>query len=140
LNERYENDMHTRFDDPNSSESRDAMDQIREFVTASRTHDVQMAIVLFPDPPEPLAIREHDYSFAFLHERVLGFCTQEGLTCLDLREAMTADGREQSLRVNHFDGHPNSEANRIAAEEIFKRFGPIWDRGSADRTQGAKGD
>jgi hypothetical protein len=123
--------MRSRFGDPNSPWTREGMDQMRAFLATCRLYHIPMGIVLFPDLD---GIAKPVYPFAFLHEYVLAFCAQEGLTCLDLRESMARAAPRVPLKVNRFDGHPNAKANRIAAEEIIKRFEPGWDS-AAGRTE-----
>jgi hypothetical protein len=125
--------MQNRFGDPNSPWTRQGMDQLRAFLRVCRLNKIPMGIVLFPDMN---AIGKPRYSFAFLHEYVLAFCAQENLDCLDLRESMARAASRVRLEVNRFDGHPNAEANRIAADEIVKRFEPIWDQAGAGRGGG----
>jgi hypothetical protein len=127
----YVDYMSVRFSDPTSPDSREAAAALAEFVALCHERNVGLGIVLFPSM---VSIGTPVYPFDFLHERVLTFCTREGLTCLDLRDPMAQAGQRVSLVVNRFDGHPSAEANRIAAEEILKRFEPIWDPAAAGRT------
>jgi len=127
--------MRARFGDPESPGSREAAAELEKFVALCRERNIPLGIALFRGME---GVAKHAYPFDFLHERVLTFCTREGLTCLDLREPMDRAEEHASLVVNRFDGHPNAEANRIAAEEILKQFGPIWDRAASGRNERAK--
>jgi hypothetical protein len=127
----YEDYIRARFSDPSRTGSREAAAELAEFVALCRERKIALGIVLFPDMG---GIGKPAYPFDFLHERVLAYCSREGLDCLDLRTSMAELGRRERLIVNRFDGHPNAAANRIAAEEILKRFEPIWDQAGNGRT------
>jgi hypothetical protein len=126
--------MRARFGDPESAGSREAAAELEKFVALYRERHIALGIVLFR---EPRTTHRREYPFAFLHERVLAYCSREGIDCFDLREPMDRAEEHASLVVNRFDGHPNAEANGIAAEEILNRFGPIWDHSAVDRNEGA---
>ncbi len=131
----FEEWMARRFGDPNSPWTREGMEQLHAFLETCRVSGIPMGIVLFPNLT---SIREHDYVFAFLHEYVLTFCAQEDLNCLDLRQSMARVAPRVALTISRFDGHPNAEANRIATEEIMKRFGPIWDSAAGGQRAGPR--
>ncbi len=67
-----------------------------------------------------------DYPLAFLHQRVLDVCADEGLTCLDLRADFAAVADRSRLWVNPLDHHPSARANVIAATRILETFEAAW--------------
>ncbi|MBM4061737.1 MAG: hypothetical protein FJ265_11680 [Planctomycetes bacterium] len=54
------------------------------------------------------------YPFAGMHERVAGFCAQEGIDLLDLLPALRGEPQE-SLWVSPGDMHPNERAQQLVA-------------------------
>jgi hypothetical protein len=119
----YTDYMHTRFGDPDGLDARAAASAFSKLIALCRERGVALGIVLFP---HMRGIAMPTYPFDFLHERVLAQCRREGVDCLDLRAVMAHASRRGPLDVNRFDSHPNALANRIAAEEILRRFGPVW--------------
>ena len=111
--------MRRRFADASSPDARAAEAALRRFAGLCEAAGVPMGIVLFPSLGRP-------DDFAFLHERVLAFCGEEGLPCLDLRSRFAALGGIQDLRVNRFDAHPGAAAHDAAAEAILRHFSPYW--------------
>jgi hypothetical protein len=80
-------------------------------------------MVLFPDFGEDLGPA---YPYAFLHERVLAFCRETGVTCLDLRDTFARVHDRRSLWVSPFDHHPSARANEMAAVRILEAFRAEW--------------
>lgn len=123
LTKGYEESIRERFRDSSNTSSREAEASLAEFVRESRERSLPVGMVLFSlmdKGPQSLV-------FDFLVERVVAFCDRERIECLDMREPIRRTDRG-NLTLNRFDTHPNAEANRIAAEELLKRFGPIWNR------------
>ena len=121
----YEAYMLDRLRDPTTPDARRADAVLSEFAQRCRENHVPLGIVLFPNLG---MISGPNYSFDFLHERVLAWCRREGIDCLDLRRVMRESAERIELLLNRFDGHPSPEAHRIAAEEILAHFRPVWDR------------
>jgi hypothetical protein len=119
----YTEYLRARFGDPGGLDSRAAASAFSTLIALCRERSVPLGIVLFP---HMRGIAMPTYPFDFLHERVLAQCAREGVDCLDLRAVMAHASRRGPLDVNRFDSHPNARANRIAAEEILRRFGPVW--------------
>jgi hypothetical protein len=123
--------MYRSFGDPDAPRSRDAMDQLREFVTSCRRHGAGVGIVLFPRVGPDLA--DGTYAYGYLHERVLDVCRDEGVGCVDLRTPFAAHADYQKLWVTPLDAHPSALANRIAADLLMATFEAGW-LGRDDRT------
>ena len=119
----YDEYMLQRFGDPRSSESQNSLLTLKDFIERCKNGGTAVGIVLFPR----LADLGKDYPFGFLHDRVLGLCSEEGINCLDLRPTFTLYGTDYRLLwVNSFDPHPGPLANRLAAERIMNAFRHIW--------------
>ncbi|MCG6871080.1 MAG: hypothetical protein LJE84_02225 [Gammaproteobacteria bacterium] len=121
----YAQYMRDRFADPNSPDSLRAMTALDFIVSHVRDAGVGIGLVLFPKLSP--GVGTGSYAFNYLHERVLGYCQQAQMVCLDLRStyAPWAD-RVDQLHVNRFDAHPNALANTLAAKAILATFGPRW--------------
>ena len=124
LTRSWEDYMRERFADPDGEGSRRGTSALREFAALARGAGVPIAIVLFPQ----LSDRQGaDDPLAFLHERVLAVCAQEGIPCIDLREVTAAyAGRAELLRLNRFDPHASALLHRLAAERLLAELGPLW--------------
>jgi lysophospholipase L1-like esterase len=122
--ESYETYLIRRFSDSANPSSRQAAAALAEFVQRSRNRGIPTGIVIFGQHnPDGSVVR----SLGFLPDRVVAFCSASRTPCLDLRSSFVAHGSpDYSLCVNRFDCHPSAKANRIAAEEIMKIFGPHW--------------
>jgi hypothetical protein len=131
LVEPYTAYMARRFGDPDSPDSRFAIEQIKAFVGECRARRVPMGIVLFPHVGPDLAEGAYDYDY--LHDRVLEACRDDGVSCLDLRAVFAGYPDYRTLWITPFDAHPNRLANRLAAEQLLETFGPIWRAGSPGR-------
>ena len=61
------------------------------------------------------------YPFAAVHRTIRDFCTEHGLTCIDLLPAFeAAGGSPGSYHANLLNQHPNAEAFAIAARHITR--------------------
>jgi hypothetical protein len=100
------------------------MSALRWIVSQAREHDVRIGMVLFPRLVPELG---GDYPFDYLHERVLAYCAEADMTCLDLRATYAPFAADMAeLHVDRFDAHPNARANALAAQRILEVFGPRW--------------
>ncbi len=119
----YAGYMHARHADPQGEPARLEREAMRALVTVTGAIHARLGLVLFPDTSYDLG---GDYPFEFLHRRVLDFCNEQKLTCLDLRPAFAGVKRRQSLWANPLDSHPSASANAIAAVKILETFEPEW--------------
>jgi len=120
----YEEYMARRFADPQSPDSRTAMSALRWIVAQARANDVRIGMVLFPRLVPELG---GGYPFDYLHDRVLAYCAEADMTCLDLRATYAPFAADvAALHVDRFDAHPNAQANELAAQRILEVFGPRW--------------
>lgn len=98
-----------------------------EFLRSCKEKNVPVAVLLVPDLA-PLG--EGPYPFASIHLKVLEWCGQEGVTCVDLFpvfEPYLRDvAKHETLWVNRFDAHMGVLANRLAATRLLEVFGPVW--------------
>jgi hypothetical protein len=90
------------------------LDELREFC---RDHDIDLRIVIFPF----LHNLGPEYPFDFAHERIVEYCRQAEIPCLDLKPALLTHVGE-GLTVNRFDAHPNERAHAMAALAIEERL------------------
>ncbi len=86
------------------------LDELREFC---QDHDIDLRIVIFPF----LHNLGPDYPFDVAHDRILGYCRETALPCLDLKPVLLPHVGE-GLTVNRFDAHPNERAHALAAEAM----------------------
>lgn len=114
-----------RAGDPDSADARHEAALLRQIIDATRRGGAGIGLVLFPDTGMPL---DTSYPFAFLHERVLGICREEGIRCLDLRRDFSRVKDRRTLWVSRLDHHPSARANQIAALRILEVFEPDWTR------------
>ena len=120
----YEEYMNQRFLDPNSENSKRALNEFRMILHLASTRNVPVGMVLFPRLRPYLA---SNYPFDYLHERMILICKKNRIPYIDLREDFKPFGSDiRSLHVNQYDAHPNGFANEIAAKRIMDVFGPIW--------------
>lgn len=107
--------------DPQSKKVKKAKDLLGRFIDHHKKKGRDMGIVLFPSFYGPMDA----YQLGFLHDYVLEVCAEKNIECLDLRESYR-DVEHKKLWANVFDPHPSSLAHEIAADAIFKFFGPGW--------------
>jgi hypothetical protein len=122
----YTQYMTDRFKDPKSPSSTAAQKLLVELAQGFTQKHVPFGIVLFPEfsglKGNPLG---------FFQQRILSFCGEQRLQCLDLTPAyMPYQDRMSELWVNRFDAHPSKLAHRIAAERIMGAFADIWVNGA----------
>lgn len=126
----YADYMRERFADPESPDSLAAGARLDEFVSLAQARGVPVGIVTFP-------VLFAGDEFGYLRDRVMAFCEARALPCLDLEPAFAEHGDRRALWVDRFDSHPGPEANAIAAEQIERRFGPLWRSAQASAAEGA---
>ena len=122
----YSDYMIDRFGDRESPGSRTSIKTLKEFINLCLLNDIPVSIVLFPSTQYKIG---REYPYNFLHDRVLETCMNQAIICVDLRSTYAShqDSPEtRGLWVNQFDAHPNSLANRLAAERLFDVLAPIW--------------
>lgn len=124
----YENYIEKRFGDDRGEGARADRNAMLALAALCHNARVRFGFVLFPDSGFDLDDR---YPFAFLHERELAFCTDQQITCVDLRQAFRQIPDRRRLWVNRLDHHPSAMANEIAAIEILKAFNSEWVPGRA---------
>jgi len=121
----YDEYMFRRFGNPKSSESREAIQALKDFIDLCNYQKTPLGIVLFPR----IANLGKDYPLEYLHNRVLDICTHEGITCIDLRSTyapLLHNGEFKKLWVNQFDAHPGPLANHLVASRLMEVFETIW--------------
>lgn len=119
----YATYMSSRFGDPQADAVRREREAMRALAGAARGLHVPLGVVLFPDTGYDLGA---GYPFEFLHQRVIDFCAEQQLTCVDLRPDFAAVKDRRSLWANRLDPHPSAAANALAALRILKTFEPAW--------------
>jgi len=119
----YSDYMVRRFDDSNNPDSREAARLLSEFIELCRKNGRPLGMVLFPMIGPELRT---GYKLGFLHERVLGECAHDGIGCIDLRAAFAEFPDARTLWASRFDSHPGPAAQRVAADRLFRQFGPTW--------------
>lgn len=134
LYESYPDSMLRRFGNPDSAESREAENNLLEFVRLCKEAKVPLGVVLVP---QLVPLAGAAYPYGFLHERVSKWCAQAGIPCIDLRGVyapyMSDPKMYRKLWVNQFDSHTGVLANRLAAEQILEKFGNEWLSGMKKR-------
>ena len=122
----YVDYMNSRFGNPESEDSRKALQDLNGFISMCKNFNVPIGIVLFPH----IGYLGKDYPFDYLHDRVLYVCSQQGISCIDMRSFLTPYAIEKNLWANRLDSHPGPIANHLAAEQIMKTLGPVWISGT----------
>jgi hypothetical protein len=123
--ETYEQHMTARLSDDDGEDARAARAALSRFVSTARSHGLPVGVVAFPILTEVHGSPEN-YPLGFLIDRVIGFCAEEGLRCLDVRQVLAGHAPARSLWINRLDGHPGPLANRLVAEALTDVFGSDW--------------
>ena len=95
-------------DAPGWQESRQALLAIAR---EARAQGAQPMVVIFP-----AMIDFSTYPVSEVHRKIARFCREHGIPVLDLLPRF--EGENAARLAVPFDGHPNSAAHRIFAEEI----------------------
>jgi hypothetical protein len=119
----YASFIRERYLDPQSDAVRRDREAMRAVAAAARSLHASIGMVLFPDTSYDLGA---GYPFEFLHERVLAFCGEQHMTCVDLRPAFAEVRNRTTLWADALDPHPSPSANAIAAIRILKTFESTW--------------
>ncbi len=74
----------------------------------------------------PLLVADSDgnYPFQELHDALMAWCAEDGLTCHDPASAVLAAGEVGELVVHPRDTHPNGRANRAVVDYVLARVLP----------------
>jgi hypothetical protein len=123
LTESYQTYMERQFKDPQTEASREANAALSTFFKICRNRGIAVGVVLFPTLSKHLG---KAYPFAFLLNRVLKMCNEQGVICLDLRKVFASVSPPSRLWANRLDSHPGPLANRLAAESILRTFERVW--------------
>lgn len=123
MGDTYPGYMRRLYADPASDGAVQAAALMRRFIELCVSRGVGVGLVLFPDAAVSFG---DDYPYRFLHDRVLAICAEKGIQCLDLLPVLARVPDRRTLWVTPLDSHPSPLANRIAADEIRRAFGPAW--------------
>jgi hypothetical protein len=124
-----------QFSDAAAPQSKRATALLEEFFAVCREHNIGCGMVLVP---HILPQSVEAYPLAFLHDRILDTCRQQGATCVDLRVPFRPYWNEEGYRrlwVNRFDYHMSPFANRLAAAALLDAYRPVWAGGMAASTR-----
>ena len=110
----YADYLRRRMGDPNGPDARADRATLVALIEACRRQGVAIGMVLFPDTGAPI---DANYPFAYLHDRVLETCREQGITCVDLREDFAAIKDRQSLWANRLDHHPERQGEYDRRDE-----------------------
>ncbi|MDA1018252.1 MAG: SGNH/GDSL hydrolase family protein [Planctomycetota bacterium] len=90
------------------------LDQLHQLC---RAHDASLRIVVFPF----LHNLGPDYPMDLAHRRIVEYCVDRHVPCLDLAPELLPHVAE-GLTVNSFDAHPNERAHALAATAIKREL------------------
>ncbi len=107
-----------------------ARDLLVRYIDHFQKNNTDFGIVLFPSFYSPM----DQYKLGFLHDQVLSVCEEKAIKCLDLRNSYSGI-EHKKLWANVFDPHPGAQANKIAADAIYKFFGPTWEAAAKKKGQ-----
>ena len=131
-------EMVTRTTDSGNQEILEAKMAMVKFLRSCKEKNVPVAVFLVPDLA-PLG--ERPYPLSHLHSKVLEWCRQEGVTCVDIFPVFEPYLRDvakyETLWVNRFDIHMGALANRLAATRLLEVFGPVWKAGQSMSPSGS---
>jgi lysophospholipase L1-like esterase len=125
LSETYTHYMARYLQDPNAPDARAAFGMLRQLIDRARAAGVPIGVVFFP-APDAMGPNGATYPFGYLHDRARAICAEEQIPYLDLLAPFSTFRPPRSMWVSPFDAHPNAKANRRAAFEILREFGPVW--------------
>jgi len=119
-NEQYYLD---RFRDPNSTASLKAVDTMNLFLEKCRKANIPLGIALFSE-----SYFDRSTKLDFLLERMLDYCKEQGLRCVDTRSVLLPMQGDHKFWASRFDPHPGAIANHLVADQIRQAFGDLWSR------------
>jgi lysophospholipase L1-like esterase len=125
LSESYPGYMARYLREPNLPDAQQGSGMLRQFLDRVAAAGVSSGVVFFP-APDAMGAKSSAYPFAYLHDRARAICGEAHVPYLDLFAAFSTLQPPQSMWVSPFDAHPNEKANRRAAFEILREFGPAW--------------
>jgi len=117
----FDETMLARFGDPNSTDSIKARSALEKFVRITKQNNIPMGMILFSD-----SYFRPSSKLDFLLTRLLDFCVNEKLICVDMRQPLSPYQGDVKLWASRLDPHPSAFANRIAADQIFAQFSSFW--------------
>lgn len=117
----FDETMLAHFGDLNSTDSIKARSALEKFVQITKQNNIPIGMVLFSD-----SYFRPSSELDFLLTRLLDFCRNEKLICVDMRQPLAPYQGNVKLWASTLDPHPSAFANRIAADQIFAQFSPIW--------------
>lgn len=117
----FDETMLARFGDPNSTDSIKARSALKKFVQITKQNNIPIGMVLFSD-----SYFRPSSELDFLLTRLLDFCRDEKLICVDMHQPLSPYQGNVKLWASRLDPHPSAFANRIAADQIFAQFSPVW--------------
>ncbi len=125
VSESYEGYMARNLADRNGPMAVEASGLLRGFIERARDAGVGVGVVFFP-AIDAMARSGDRYPFRYLHEGARLVCGEEDVPYLDLLHSFSQIKDARTLWVSPFDAHPNAAANRRAAYEMLRVFGPSW--------------
>ena len=123
--EPYEEHMTARLSDPAGADAIEMRQALDRFVRTARAAEVPVGIFAFPLVTEVEGDPDA-YPLGFLIDRVMAFCADEEVPCVDLRPTLAAAGPARDLWINRLDGHPGPRANEAVAGALADAFAPPW--------------
>lgn len=117
----FDETMLARFGDLNSTDSIKSRTALEKFVQITKQNNIPMGMILFSD-----SYFRPSSKLDFLLTRVLDFCGNEKLICVDMRQPLAPYQGNVKLWASRLDPHPSAFANRIAADQIFAQFSSVW--------------
>ena len=61
-----------------------------------------------------------NYPFKPIHEKLMGFCAERGLKCIDALPAFESHRSMKPFIVHEVDYHPNGAANRVVSKFLHE--------------------
>ncbi len=86
----------------------------------AKTHDKSLYIAIYPLMYKTTL---GDYPWENIHKKLISFCDEYELSCIDLLPAFSDYNSMSQFTANKYDYHPNGRANRLVSEELKKQIG-----------------
>ena len=115
--------MSDRFGDPGSPASVKAAEMMNTFVKICREANIPVGLVLFSESYYDPATK-----LEFLLDRMLDYCKDQGLRCVDTRDVLLPMQGDPTLLASKFDPHPSAVVNRLVADQLLEEYRDIWSR------------